>query len=149
MAPEYLTALATCIGVCVAIIALFFTGWQLYQVSKQLRLSNLTNVLSIESEINNRKETVDKINHEINQNQNKSEFDANTEEERLEAAVENWINSVDRLCFCIRKNYFPEKEWSIEYRDYILDLVRNNEELFGAGSRYVHIIFLNNKWKDR
>ncbi len=141
---EMITAVATCIGVGVGVIGLGFTGWQLRQLKNQVRLSNLTNVLALESEINDRKEKVDEITRMIGEGNSEINI-----EEHLEAAVENWINSVDRLCFCIRKGYFPEKEWSIEYRDYILGLVRANEDKFGAGSRYVHIINLNSKWKEK
>lgn len=141
---EMITAIATCIGVGVGFLGLGFTGFQLRQLKNQIRLSNLTNVLALETEINYRKEKVDDISHKIVVNPNDT-----TLSEPLESAVENWINSVDRLCFCIRKGYFPEKEWSIEYRDYIINLVRSNEGKFGPGSRYVHIIYLNNKWKEK
>jgi hypothetical protein len=67
---------------------------------------------------------------------------------KLNAAIENWLNSVNRLCFCIMRDYLKEKDWKIEYRDYISNVVKNKkfEKYFGAASIYRNIIDLNNKW---
>jgi cell division protein FtsL len=146
MSAEWVTAIATTVGVGVGLAALIFAACQLFEVQKQLKVSNLTNILSLEAEINDRKETVDDISQKIVEIGTAAQADTSSLEKRLEAAVENWLNAVDRLCFCVRKNLFPEKEWKIEYRDYIISLVRENESKFGPGSRYTNIKYINDKW---
>jgi hypothetical protein len=65
----------------------------------------------------------------------------------MNAALENWFNAVDRLCFCIKHNYLPEKDWRAEYRDCIANIVKEHEDKFGPSSIYTNIIDINNKWK--
>jgi len=55
---------------------------------------------------------------------------------KLKAATENWINSVDRLCFCIKNGYLMEKEWKSEYKDFINNVVetfKNKTEFINLG----------------
>lgn len=105
------------IGAAIALI-------QVYQIKTQMRGSTLTNVLTLESDMNSRKEKLDDINHDIEIAHKEGRLDDNLKElltRYQNAAIENWLNSVDRLCFCILKNYLKEKDWKAEYRDYIVD----------------------------
>ena len=122
---------------------------QIYQIKNQLSSATLTNVLTLEAEMNSRKAKLDDINNEIEKANLEGKLDKNTKEvfrKYQNSAIENWLNSVDRLCFCIKSNYLKEKDWKMEYRDYIIDIVRTYEDKFGESSLYTNIKDINQKW---
>jgi molecular chaperone GrpE (heat shock protein) len=135
------TGIAGVIGLCFVVV-------QLFQANKQLKGTTLTNVLSLEAEMNSRKEKIDNINHEIEMLNADKKLTAemqNIHEKSLEAAIENFLNSVERLCFCIKKGYLNEKEWKAEYRDLITGVVKTFEDKFGKSSKYTNIIDINDE----
>jgi len=126
-----------------------FALCQIFQIKEQLRGSTLTNVLSLEADMNSRKAKLDDINNDIEKANKEGQLDDSMKEifsKYQNAAIENWLNSVDRLCFCIKKNYLKERDWKAEYRDYIVDIVKTYENKFGASSKYKNIIDINEKW---
>jgi len=149
--PEWIQALSSIVTVLLGICALVFAVRQLSQITVQLRISALTNVLSLESEMNLRKEKLDNVNHEIEILNMKNELNEETKEiyeNKQDAIIENWLNSVDRLCFCIKRNFFTEKDWKIEYRDFIRDIIQSFEYKFRADTKYNNILELNKKWSN-
>lgn len=106
----------------------------------------LTNVLAIESEMNARKAEVDRLNLETEVHLNDPQLEAYNR--AREAAVENWCNAVETLCFCINKAYINERDWRVQYRGYVATLVETYPKKFEeATSGYTNIIDLNKKWK--
>ncbi len=149
--PEWIQALSSIVTVLLGISALVFAVRQISQITDQLRISALTNVLSLEAEMNLRKEKLDNVNHEIEKLDMNKQLNSRAKdvyEKKQNAAIENWLNSVDRLCFCIRRDYFKEKDWKVEYRDYIKEIIQNFEYKFGAATKYNNIIELNKKWSN-
>ncbi|MCL2845714.1 MAG: hypothetical protein FWE23_09765 [Chitinivibrionia bacterium] len=143
MTFENITAVVGIIGVFIAI-------YQLSQANKQLKSTTLTNVLSLEAEMNNRKERLDSLNHDVeierlNADRELSPEYWNIYEKRINAAVDSWLDAVNRLCFCIKKGYLTEKEWKAEYRNLITGVVEDFEDKFGEASEYTNIIDLNRK----
>lgn len=142
--------IATICTVFIAAGAVLVAWRQLSGVRNELRMSSLMAVLEIEAEMNSRKEKLDSVAFKIRTYSNEMKL---TEElksvfsDERSCALENYLNSVDRLAYCILKNYLKDRDWRSEYRDYILSIVRDNESLFGAGSRYTNIIDINDKWK--
>ncbi len=131
------------------LIGAIFAIIQIYQIKNQLSSATLTNVLTLEAEMNSRKAKLDDINNEIEKAKIEGKLDKNAKEvfKRYQnSAIENWLNSVDRLCFCIKSNYLKEKDWKMEYRDYIIDIVRTYEDKFGESSLYTNIKDINQKW---
>lgn len=130
---------------------LLLVAWiQLSKLRNELKMNSLMAILEMESQMNSRKEKVDDVgfrmrNLEIEGKLSDSLKDILSDE--YHTAVENWINSVDRLAYCILKKYLEDRDWRSEYRDYVQNLVKEFESRFGAGSRYTNIIDLNNKWK--
>ncbi|MDY6032017.1 MAG: hypothetical protein SPI86_09710 [Treponemataceae bacterium] len=143
---QAITAIVTGVfGLAGAIFAIV----QVYQIKNQLSSATLTNVLTLEAEMNSRKAKLDDINNEIEKANLEGKLDKNAKEvfKRYQnSAIENWLNSVDRLCFCIKSNYLKEKDWKMEYRDYIIDIVRTYEDKFGESSLYTNIKDINQKW---
>lgn len=144
---ELITAFATVAGV---LIALFVAIFQIPQIKKQLKNDIMTKVLALESEICNKKEAMDNIKAEMKA---LLEDKKSTEicEMKLKAATENWINSVDRLCFCIKKGYLIEKEWKSEYEDFVNNIVK----VFKNDTRLIDLINYKNinelycKWTEK
>ena len=160
---DWIIAISSLVTGSVGLMGIFIALYQIFQIKLQLEYGNkelknttsqlknttLTNVLSLEAEMNDRKEKVDTINNEIEKLNLNGEL---TEERKeiylkfLNVAIENWLNSIDRLCFCIKNDYLIEKDWKAEYRDYVIDVVKTFEEKFGASSKYKNILDINNKW---
>lgn len=146
---DWIQAISDGIIAMTAIIGSFLVIRQLSSIKIQSSVSVLTNVLTIETEMNDRKEKVDDVVAHLRKLEVEGKLDDPLNkiiQDQLNSAIENWLNSVDRLCFCIKKNYLPEKDWKSEYRDYVIDLVKASEGKFGPGSKYTNIIDINSKW---
>jgi hypothetical protein len=142
--------IATISSVAVAAGALLVAWRQLSGVRTELRMNSLMAVLEIEAEMNSRKEKVDSIAFKVRTLATEGKLSDDLKDvltDERGCALENWLNSVDRLAYCILKNYLKDRDWRSEYCDYIQNIVRDNEFLFGAGSRYTNIIDINDRWK--
>lgn len=142
--------IATIITVIVSATAVIVAWRQLSGVRKELKMSSLMAILEIESGMNSRKEKLDTVNFKIRTlkaNNRLTKDIAEILNDENSCALENYLNSVDRLAYCILKDYLKDRDWRTEYRDYIQNIVRDHEEKFGAGSRYTNIIDINDKWK--
>jgi hypothetical protein len=131
--------------------------WQLGKINKQIKLGvenqrqeTLRIVLEIEGQINSRKLELDKSAKSIIESKESGNKILVSQLFYLGSAQESFLNSIDRLCFCILKEYIPDKDWKSEYRNLIYDTTRdeNFSAYFGAASPYRNIIKLNNKWQD-
>lgn len=123
---------------------------QLGNVSKSLRMNSLMAVLQIESEINSRKEKLNELAARIRQEGNKSKPDEGLIlilNDQLDAVVQNYLNAVDRLAFCILNGFVPDKDWRTEYRNAIASDVKSYESKFGPSTPYRNILDLNAKWQ--
>lgn len=66
----------------------------------------------------------------------------------LDECIENYLNGLDRLCFCIIKEYFDNDEMKIEYRHVINDAVKENPTYFQQASKHRNIKKIHEKWAD-
>ena len=150
MSPDVWSAIGSCLAALAAITAVVVAYWQLSNLNKTLRMNALTVVLQLEAELNARKEKVDevasRVRAECATEEPKQELVAIWESE-MEGYLENWLNSADRLAFCISRGYLPERDWKTEYRNYFAGLIRDHTGHFGPASIYTNIIDLNDKWK--
>lgn len=141
--------IATISSVVVATGVLLVAWRQLLGVRIELRMNSLMAVLEIEAEMNRRKEKVDSIAFKVRTLSTENKLTDDLKDiltDESACALENWLNSVDRLAYCILKDYLKDRDWRSEYRDYIQNIVRNNEPLFSAGLRYTNIISLNGRY---
>jgi hypothetical protein len=150
MTPEWANVVVAAVAATVAFAGVVVAWWQLSNLNGTLRLSGLLTVLQLAAEMNSRKQRVDEINREIailaaKQNASKAALSAFADE--FDAAMENWINSADRLAFCIYKGYVKEAEWKTEYRNYFLKLLVDHPKYFGPGSPYHNLIDLTARWQ--
>jgi len=132
-------------------IALAVIAWiQLPKMNKSYRLSSLMAVLDQEKELKSRKTKMDDIAftiRELNMPSQTSALQIQILNSKLEIAIENYLNAIDRLAFCIIKDYFPERSWRREYRGLFNDVAQTFPEKFGFNSPYINFIDLQNNWR--
>ena len=156
MTVEWVSALATVVSalaalctVAVALYAIVVAKEQLIEIRNTLRNDVLMTVLSIESELAARKAKCDETSIELERllaQTNLNQAEVKFLSKSMELAVENWLNALERLCFCINKSYVSGKSWRAEYQKYIEEAVENNQHLFGAATRYKNIKDLYERW---
>jgi hypothetical protein len=143
--PTWLAAIAAFLAVAVAY-------WQLSGLNDTLRINGLMAVLQIESELNARKhqmaEVATRLEMECSRipSRQKPKLIVSLSKQ-LNACLENYLNAVDRLAFCILKDYVPEKDWRAEYRECMASDIESYPEFFGPSSRYRNIKDLHDKWQ--
>lgn len=146
----WISAIATAVGALAAVAAVFVAYFQLTNLNDTLRINSLMAVLQLEAELNARKEKVDEVAGKIKQLNLTKPEDIELIKvlgEEMNGYLENWINSADRLAFCILKKYVPERDWKTEYRPYFTGLINEHVQFFQANSHYTNILDLHNKWK--
>ncbi|MCL3782518.1 hypothetical protein EMN47_19210 [Prolixibacteraceae bacterium JC049] len=159
MNPEKIIAISTAINTFTALGILLVAYFQLKKVKEQLknlsdnqRNSTLMTVLEMESEMFKRKEALDKISFEIREiGISDKEISSDTLElfnDKNNVAIENYLNSLDRFCYCIINKYISDRDWKTEYRDVIFDAVDNYEDNYGTSSRFRNTKRLFDRWKD-
>ena len=152
MSPEWVSATAAATIALTGLVGVVVAGYQLKRLNSTLRLNGLLGVVQLESEINKRRSRLVDVGQQIILEGGKAKSNQDKKllaslEERLKVDTEAYLNSVDRLAFCILKDYFPEREWRTEYRDFIATDVSDHEEYFRANTRYDNMLKLHNKWK--
>lgn len=148
-AADWLDAWGSIIGGLAALIAVGLAARQLKGLIKQLKQSNFSALLTLEIEMNARKERVDEAAREVRRLGVKPGTDP--EEiviayEFLEGCMENWLNLADRMAFCILKKYLRERDFRSEYRKYFENFMICYPEYFGPDTTYNNIIVLCERW---
>jgi len=140
-----------------ALIALTMLGVAIFQLSKlnsqvveavkSNKISGLLTFLEIENQILSSRRELSQASMRINSLQSGTdEFDSASL--YLNECLESYLNVLDRLCFCIIKEYFDNDEMKIEYRNIINDAVSNNKDAFSQASKHRNIKKIHDKWAD-
>lgn len=160
---DWISAIAAAFSAFLSLCVLFVAWYQIKQVKIQLKSlaesqknSTLMTVLELESEMNKRKEYFDQCNFELRQygidvNLKEKKLNSDTVEllnDKIKVSRENYLNSLDRLSYCIIHKYLSDRDWKTEYRDVLFDAVDNFSECFGISSRFWNIKKLYEKWKN-
>jgi len=145
------------IGTFVAVIGCWIAYSQLKKINSQIeiavqnqKLDALKVVLEIETQMNSRKLEFDKAAKLIREADAEDVLDDKKREiltDYFNATKESYFNALNRLCFCIEKEYISDKDWRAEYRNLIHDVIANYEDDFGEASPYNNIKNLNKKWQ--
>lgn len=161
---DWLTVGISFLSFLIASIALCFAYKQIRQVNLQLlnindtfRNSTLMTVLELENELIRRKVAWDSTSFELRQYSieieiKKVKFNGDLLElidDKEKIALENYLNALDRFCYCIIHNYISDRDWKTEYRDVVFEIVDNKPEKFGVNSRFKNTIKIYKKWKDK
>lgn len=129
--------------------AVFVAYWQLSGLNSSLRMNGLVAILQLEADLHSRMSRMTEISARIEEEgakakpNNKRILALNR---HLEASIEQYLNAVDRIAFCIKKNFVPERDWRAEYRTFIADAIKNYPQFFGADSIYCNILDIHKKW---
>ncbi|AUT91689.1 TPA: hypothetical protein ACKRKP_000789 [Proteus mirabilis] len=138
----------------IALLMLFSVRNQIAKAVEANRISKLNSLLSIESQIVLRRQELSAAGIALN------EFKKLTQEEkdsnelfdmaslRFNEAVQTYLNSLDRLCYCIIKKYLDDADMKVEYRQIINSAVTKHEDKFGASTPYRNIKKIYDKWSD-
>jgi hypothetical protein len=148
--------LGTAISGLVAVIGLPIALVQLYGLKKTLNYSNLMSMLSIEFELNRRKERLANIMQQNSNNLIKTKINKNKKECIMlfngfrREAYEDYLNIFDRLSYFILNGNLSEKDFRLDYREMLFETIENdNDEMFTVTSRYRNMLNLYNKWKNK
>ncbi|MCL1947875.1 MAG: hypothetical protein FWF51_12115 [Chitinivibrionia bacterium] len=135
------------VNVCVAVVSALATfgmvliaRCQLPKITKQLTQGQLMTVLEIESQMNERKQELSKMSKIKMESKEEGKDVLPSLYLYIDATVENYLNSIDRLCFCIDKKYLDGKDWKTEYRDMIFNTVETHKEKYDITSPYINTI---------
>ncbi len=160
---DWLTVGISFLSFLIAFIALCFAYKQIRQVNSQLlnlndtfRNSTLMTVLELENELIRRKVTWDSTSFELRQysidiDMKKLKLNEDVVElinDKEKTALENYLNALDRFCYCIIHNYISDRDWKTEYRDVVFEIVDNRPEKFGVNSRFRNTVKIYKKWKE-
>lgn len=144
--PEW-TDIATAIGT----VALAIIAWvQLSKLNASYRINSLMAVLDQEKELKNRKTLMDDTAFTIRELAAQTPLPVlqlQLQQSKLEIEVENYLNSIDRLAYCIKNDYFPERDWKKEYRGLFAQVAQTFPEKFALNSPYINFIDLQEKWR--
>ncbi len=145
MNPNWIVAIGTAI--------LAFVAWrQLNKLNRTLKINSLMAVLELESEMFRKKEKYEETVSsykmmEMGLNIGDSVY-ISVKKEDIKSALENYLYSLNRLCYCIKnKPILEDKDWKLEFHELISAVVDENKECFDVSlPKYPNIIYINKKW---
>jgi hypothetical protein len=159
----YSTLAATIVQAGAFVAALYIlclTIRQLRGLNHTLKLTALSGLLQLEADMCARKAKLDDISAEAIVKQadwetagklpyRESKIQDALKENlkvRKNTAKENWFNAVDRLCFVILKDYWPDIPWRVEYEAYLKEIVESHHDWFQPET-YPNIVALYKQWQ--
>jgi len=141
----------------IAAIGSYIAYSQLKKINSQIeiaiqnqKLDALKIVLEIETQMNSRKLEFDKAAKTIRETDAENKLDETKKDiltDYFNATKESYFNALDRLCYCIEKEYISDREWRTEYRNLIHNVISTYEDDFGEASPYNNIKNINRKWQ--
>jgi hypothetical protein len=149
MTADVVTATGTVIAAIAAIAAVVVASVQLKSLADSSRLSGLGAVLAMESEINSRGESLDEFSFKFERAIKDGSIPSDQielYEGRVLALTDTYLNSVDRLAFCILRGYLPEKDWRGEYELLLKTLLSDGG--LPTAKNFDNIVRLHAKWND-
>jgi len=129
---------------------------QLGKIQNQLEIAvgnqkvdSLKIVLEIETQMNSRKLEFDKASKQVREASLNKDTDEKMDilKDYFHATKESYFNSLDRLCYCIDKNYIDDKDWKSEYRNMLHETIATYTDDFNEASPYNNIKNINRKWQ--
>lgn len=122
---------------------------QIKEAVKANKISGLGTFLEVESQLNSSRIELAKASINIIELQKTgSQDEISSASLYFNQCVEMYLNSIDRLCFCIIKEYFDNDEMKIEYRHVINDAVSEHPTYFQQASKHRNIIKIHGRWAD-
>lgn len=143
-----------------ATIALAMLGvaiWQLGKLTAQVReavrsnsIGQLNALLALEQQIAERRLNLSQAGIAVKELNSSPDSDKFTSASlAFDEAKQMYLNSLDRLCFCVLKNLLHDADMRLEYRETIKMAVSQFPEDFGISTPYRNIKKVYEKWADQ
>ncbi|MCS6724284.1 hypothetical protein [Proteus mirabilis] len=113
------------------------------------KINRLIALLDVEKTINGNRIELSKTTNYIDLNMDSMSV-SQLESSQLHQyqCIENYLNSVDRLCFCLLNSYFDDEELRKEFREMVSDTYKSYTEEIVKGVHFRNIKKLYDKWAD-
>lgn len=138
----------------IAAIGAFIAYSQLKKINVQIglavnnqKMDSVRMVLEIETQMNSRNLEFNKAAKLVREVDTSDDNALEIAKDYFNATKESYFNVLDRLCYCIDKDYISDKDWRTEYRNLVHDIISSNEEDFAEASPYHNIKNINKKWQ--
>jgi len=144
------------ISAVIALLMLWIAIRQLSKVASQIEvaakansLSQLSALLNLEQQIADRRLELSKAGIAIAQVRGSPGEEFDSAKLRFNEAKEMYLNSLERLCFCVLRDLFHDDDIRLEYRDVIRAALTDFASDFGDASPYRNIRKVHNRWADQ
>lgn len=137
-------------GVVVAAAGLYYLARQVKKAADANRTSNVMLILTLEQTVSANREKLATAAVKMKDAADRKSPDAEIETARLayEERIEEYLNSVDRLCACIVRKYVDEEEYRKDYRNGIMDIVKQHKNKLGPDTRHRNILKVHAAWSE-
>ncbi|GBQ69026.1 hypothetical protein [Komagataeibacter xylinus] len=139
----------------IALIMLFLAYKQLKELNGQVTIavkansiSSLNTLLSLEDHISQMRKEFSKDLISVLECK-KTGGDTSILELKLDESKQMYFNSLDRLCFCVKKNMLDDDDARKDYKEAISSLIKQYPEDFGPSSTYSNILIVYESWRDK
>lgn len=131
--------------------------WSLRQLTSQVSaavksnsISQLNALLALEQQISERRLRLAEAGMIVTELKNSPDQEKKDSAAlRFNEAKENYLNGLDRLCFCVAKGLLSEEDMRLEYRDTIKTAMGDFPDSFTATTPYRNIKKIYELWADK
>lgn len=121
---------------------------QAEESARSNRISRLNALISIENKIQECRRDLALSGIEVAKLKNSCDDEFEAKKLRFDEAKQVYLNSLDRLCFCIIKGYLDEEEMKPEYRGLVNESVKDFKSDFEVGTKYRNILKIYDNWSE-
>lgn len=144
-----ISALIAFIMLGVAISQLSKLTTQIEQAVKSNSISQLSALLALEQQIAERRRHLSEAGIEVAEGASKNESEFKALQLRFDEAKQMYLNALDRLCFCVRKDLLNSEDMRLEYRDIINRAVNDFKDDFAINTPYRNIKNIYESWAEK
>jgi hypothetical protein len=89
-----------------------------FQLRDLARSSRINAILNLEAELHQRRAVLEKASIDLQLESRGA--NGKLYEDAFNSYLESYLNAVDRICYCILKDYLKDREWKSEYFNLII-----------------------------
>jgi uncharacterized membrane protein YfbV (UPF0208 family) len=141
------------VAAAIAIPSLRNLTRQVKEAAQANSIGQLNALLAIEQDMSRRRDRLSELGTKVQSVKESPEYKANAA--ILEIVIsqyneskENYLNSLDRLCFCILRGKFSEDELRADYREVIRRAITDFKDDFGTGTAFRNVRKVYERWAD-
>ncbi|MEM9424132.1 MAG: hypothetical protein AAF975_05020 [Spirochaetota bacterium] len=148
---EYWVDLSSIIAAAAAVVATLVALCTLPSIAASSKKNSLAIILDLESELRACSRTVDEKRSALQEALLNAKDDELVDiiDDSYEIAVETYLNTLERLCFCFTKRYVKEVHWKDEYQKMLEGIISTYPDYFNGNSTYHHILLLRDRWRGK